>query len=91
MTGNRVHQAVCAKSLQSCLTLCDPMDCSPPGSSVPGILHQRILEAVAMPYSRRSFQHQAEGTVYSRARDMNRCDLLQGQKENSRAGNRGAG
>ena len=29
---------VCAKSLQSCLTLCDPMDCSPPGSSVHGIL-----------------------------------------------------
>ena len=33
-----------AKSLQSCLTLCDPMDCSPPGSSVHGILQVRILE-----------------------------------------------
>ena len=33
-----------AKSLQSCLTLCDPMDCSPPGSSVHGILRTRILE-----------------------------------------------
>ena len=32
------------KSLQSCLTLCDPMDCSPPGSSVHGILQARILE-----------------------------------------------
>ena len=38
-----------AKSLQSCLTLCDPMDCSPPGSSVHGILQARILEWVAMP------------------------------------------
>ena len=32
------------KSLQSCLTLCDPMDCSPPGSSVHGILQAKILE-----------------------------------------------
>ena len=40
---------VCAKSLQLCLTLCDPMDCSPPGSSVHGIGEwTRILEWVAM-------------------------------------------
>ena len=38
-----------AKSLPSCLTLCDPMDCSPPGSSVHGILQARLLEWVAMP------------------------------------------
>ena len=38
--------------IQSCLTLCDPMDCSPPGSSVHGILQVRILEWVAMPFSR---------------------------------------
>ena len=37
---------LCAKSFQSCLTLCDPMDCSPPGSSVHGILQARILEWV---------------------------------------------
>ena len=36
------------KSLQSCLTLCNPRDCSPPGSSVHGILQARILEWVAM-------------------------------------------
>ena len=48
--------SVCAKSLQSCLTLCDPMDCSPPGSSVPGILQARILEWVATPFSRGSSQ-----------------------------------
>ena len=39
---------------QLCLTLCDPMDCSPPGSSVHGILQARILEWVAMPSSRGS-------------------------------------
>ena len=38
------------KSLQSCLTLCDPMDCSLPGSSVRRILQARILEWVAMPF-----------------------------------------
>jgi len=36
--------AAAAKSLQSCLTLCDPIDSSPPGSSVPGILQERTLE-----------------------------------------------
>ena len=37
---------LCAKWLQSCLTLCNPMDCSPLGSSVHGILQARILEWV---------------------------------------------
>ena len=41
---------------QSCLTLCNPMDCSPPGSSVHGILQARILEWVAIPFSRGSSQ-----------------------------------
>ena len=45
-----------AKSLQSCLTLCDPMDCSPSGSSVHGILQARILEWVAIPFSGESSQ-----------------------------------
>ena len=39
---------MCAKLLQSCLTLCDPMDYNPPSSSVHGILQARILEWVAM-------------------------------------------
>ena len=39
---------------QSCLTLCKPMDCSPPGSSIYGILQARILEWVAIPFSRGS-------------------------------------
>ena len=45
-----------AKSLQSCPTLCDPIDCSLPGSSVHGILQARILEQVAIPFSRGSSQ-----------------------------------
>ena len=40
-----------AKSLQSCPTLCDPIDGSPPGSSVPGILQTRTLEWVAISFS----------------------------------------
>ena len=41
-----------ATPLQSCLPLCDPMDCSPPGSSVNGVLQARIWEWVALPSSR---------------------------------------
>ena len=41
---------------QSCLTLCNTMDCSPPGSSVHGILQERILQWVVMPSSRGSSQ-----------------------------------
>ena len=43
--------AAAAKSLQSCPTLCDPMDGSPPGSLVPGILQARTLEWVAISFS----------------------------------------
>ena len=43
--------ATAAKSLQSCLTLCDPIDDSPPGSPVPGILQARTLEWVAISFS----------------------------------------
>ena len=43
--------AAAAKSLQSCSTLCDPIDGSPPGSPVPGILQARTLEWVAVSFS----------------------------------------
>ena len=47
-----VHAAAAAaKSLRSCLTLCDPIDGSPPGSPVPGILQARTLEWVAISFS----------------------------------------
>ena len=52
-----------AKSLQLCLTLCNPMDCSPPGSSVHGILQARILEWVAMPSSRGSSKPRDQNCV----------------------------
>ena len=44
------YAAAAAKSLQLCLTLCDPMDGSPPGSPVPGILQARTLEWVAISF-----------------------------------------
>ena len=47
----KFHAAAAAKLLQLCLTLCDPIDGSPPGSSVPGILQARILEWVAISFS----------------------------------------
>ena len=47
-----VSAAAAAKSLQSCPTLCDPMDCSLPGFSVHGILQARTLEWVAISFSR---------------------------------------
>ena len=57
MKGRRCHQfhvmnvAAAAKSLQSCLTLCDPIDGSPPGSPVPRILRARTPEWVAISFS----------------------------------------
>ena len=55
-------------SAQSCLTLCDPKDCGPPGSSVHGILRARILEWVAISFSRGS----------SRPRDQTRVSCIAG-------------
>ena len=68
---HRPQEPVCmrAKSLQSCPTLCDPMDHSPPGSSVHGILQVRILQGVAVPSSR--------GT--SRPRDRTRISCVAGR------------
>ena len=50
-TRKKAAAAAAAKSLESCLTLCDPIDGSPPGSPVPGILQARILEWVAISFS----------------------------------------
>ena len=48
-----MYQAfLCVLVAQSCLTLCNPMDCSPPGSSVHGFLQERILEWVVISFSR---------------------------------------
>ena len=48
------HKHIWSEVAQLCLTLCDPVDCSPPGSSIHGILHARILEWVAISFSRGS-------------------------------------
>ena len=52
--GHQAYAATAAKSLQSCPTLCDPIDNSPPGFSVPGSLQARILEWVAISLSNAS-------------------------------------
>ena len=49
--AQRADAAAAAKSLQSCLTLCDPIDGSPSGSPIPGILQARTLEWVAISFS----------------------------------------
>ena len=48
---------------QSCPTLCDPMDCSPPGSSVHGMFHARVLEWGAISFSRGSSQPRGQTQV----------------------------
>ena len=50
-TGKTIALTAAAESLQSCPTLCNPIDGSPPGSAVPGILQARILEWVAISFS----------------------------------------
>ena len=57
---NKTPVCVCVLVSQLCPTLCNPMDCSPPGSSLHGILQARMLEWIAIPFSRGS----------SRARDQ---------------------
>ena len=51
-------RCVCVLVIQSCLTLCDPIDCNPPGSPVHGILQARILEWVAISFSKGIFPTQ---------------------------------
>ena len=68
--------AAAAKSLQSCLTLCDPIDGSPPGSPFPGILQARILEWVAISFSN-AWKWKVKGKSLSRPtlRDPMDCSL----------------
>ena len=55
--GNAKECSKVSQVAQSCPTLCDPMDCSLPGSSVHGIFQARILEWMAISFSRRSSLH----------------------------------
>ena len=72
----KISLQLCAKSLQSCLTLCNPMDCNLPDSSVHGILQARTLEWVVMPRSRRSSQ-QRDQTCISWVSCIDRLILYQ--------------
>ena len=62
--------AAAAKSLQSCPTLCDPTDGSPPGSSAHGILQVRILEWVAISFSWMQLEIIILGAVSQRSRNI---------------------
>ena len=61
------NSAAAAKSLQSCPTLCDPVDGSPPGSPIPGILQARTLEWVAISFSN-AWKGQVKGKSLSHVR-----------------------
>ena len=64
------YAAAAAKSLQSCLTLCDPIDGSPPGSSIPGIFQARTLEWVAISFSK-AWKWKGKGKSLSHVRLCN--------------------
>ena len=66
---DKYHAAATAKSLQSCPILCDPMDCSPPGSSIHGIPRATVLEWGAIAFSR-MFHGQLHIWVWSSGSDI---------------------
>ena len=66
MLDRKYAAATVAKSLQSCPTLCNPIDGSPPGSPIPGILQARILEWVAISFS----------NAYIQAKSLQSCPTL---------------
>ena len=68
--------AAAAKSVQSCPTLCDPIDGSPPGSPVPGILQARTLEWVAISFS----------SACMHAKSLQLCPALYDSMDNSPPG-----
>ena len=79
LRGRVAAAAAAAKSLQSCPTLCDPIDGSPPGSPVPGILQARTLEWVAISFSK-AWKWKHESAVTQSCLTLNDpmdCSLLQ--------------
>ena len=73
-----IYTSVLCLVAQSCPTLCHPMDCSPPGSSVHGILQARILEWVAMPSSGGSSQRRDQTQAFCTAGRFFYCLKHQG-------------
>ena len=74
--------AAAAKSLQSCLTLCNPIDDSPPGPAVPGILQARTLEWVAIAFSR--YAH--DTTLMAESEEELKSLLMRVKKQSEKAG-----
>ena len=64
---NMLSSAAAAKSFQSCPTLCDPIDSSPPGSSIPGILQARAIECFSISFSN-AWKWKVKGKLLSRVR-----------------------
>ena len=77
MQGWARYICVCmsAKLLQLCLTLCNPMDCSLPGSSVHGILQARILEWVAISFSNTTLLYYLAAAAAA-AKSLQSCPIL---------------
>ena len=67
--------AAAAKSLQSCPTLCDPINSSPPGSTVPGILQARTLEWVAISFSS-AWRWRSSYSTAAAAKSLQSCPTL---------------
>ena len=80
--------AAAAKSLQSCRTLSDPMDCSPPGSSVHGIFQARVLEWVPLAHTNKqtmpSFTHHMGSTSWETGKVNLKCYGAQKTLEDSK-------
>ena len=70
--GESEHHSVCSESVSCSVVswLCHPMDCSPPGSSVHAFLQARILEWVAIPFSRGVFPTQGSNPSFPRCRQI---------------------
>ena len=75
-----MNYAAAAKSIQSCPTLCDPIDSSPPGSPVPGILQARVLEWGAIAFSNNEYYtaHLLKWLRLKRPKDL--CGSLDGRE-----------
>ena len=80
-------QAPRAKSLQSCLSLCDPVDCSPPGSSVRGMLQAGTLEGVASPPPGKGYLRKPGSAVFSCRESKLRSVICWSKRGHSRVRN----
>jgi len=83
-THTSLSAAAAAKLLQSCLTPCDPIDGSPSGSPVPGILQARTLEWVAIFFSNALGMMKCVGTHYKKIESKNRRENLRTESKETK-------